>query len=213
MDLARARRHPGFVAALTGGRTIADETSFPRLQEEYQRTTHSLLKRYCIDCHSAADKQGELDLEQFTQFEQVRKAPAVWQKVAEMLDKVQRNGKTMELRKQLQRIYGKDGLKLDGGELDDAQLVEMSANLRDGIPMATPVFDGAREDDIEQFFEPGRARLSSQERWMNGAGLGLVIVREFVHAHRGRVTFERSPAGFATVRVILPMSGSGVHRR
>ncbi|QDT56972.1 hypothetical protein Pan44_50350 [Caulifigura coniformis] len=76
----------GFVAALTGGRTIADETSFPRLQEEYQRTTHSLLKRYCIDCHSAADKQGELDLEQFTQFEHVRQAPAVWQKVAEMLD-------------------------------------------------------------------------------------------------------------------------------
>jgi len=72
---------------------------------------------------------------------------------------------------------------------------------------------GAREDDIEQFFESGRARPSSQERWMNGAGLGLVIVREFVHAHRGRVTFERSPAGFATVRVVLPMSGSGVHRR
>jgi DNA-directed RNA polymerase subunit beta len=82
--------------------------------------------------------------------------------VAEMLDKVQRNGKTMELRKQLQRIYGKDGLKLDGGELDDAQLVEMSANLRDGIPMATPVFDGAREDDIVEMLQSAGLDASGQ---------------------------------------------------
>ena len=33
--------------------------------------------------------------------------------------------------------------------LDDAQLVEMSGNLRKGVPFATPVFDGAVEKDID----------------------------------------------------------------
>ncbi|HJS33828.1 MAG TPA: DNA-directed RNA polymerase subunit beta [Alphaproteobacteria bacterium] len=82
--------------------------------------------------------------------------------VAEMLDKVQRNGKTIDLRKQLHKIYGKDGLKLDGSELDDAQLVEMSTNLRDGIPMATPVFDGAREDDIVHMLQSAGLDASGQ---------------------------------------------------
>jgi len=82
--------------------------------------------------------------------------------VADMLDKVQRNGKTVDLRKQLHKIYGKDGLKLDGGELDDAQLVEMSTNLRDGIPMATPVFDGAREDDIVHMLQAAGLDTSGQ---------------------------------------------------
>jgi DNA-directed RNA polymerase subunit beta len=30
-------------------------------------------------------------------------------------------------------------------ELDDTQLLEMANNLRGGVPMATPVFDGAHE--------------------------------------------------------------------
>jgi len=75
-----------FVVGTAGGQVIADDNSFTQLRDEYQRTTHALLKRYCTECHSAADQQGELDLEQFTQFEHVRKTPNVWQKVAEMLD-------------------------------------------------------------------------------------------------------------------------------
>jgi len=34
------------------------------------------------------------------------------------------------------------------GEMNDAELVELSNNLKDGVPIATPVFDGAHEADI-----------------------------------------------------------------
>ncbi len=43
-------------------------------------------------------------------------------------------------------IYGKDDQTV--ASLDDAALVELGDNLRRGVPIATPVFDGAREKDI-----------------------------------------------------------------
>lgn len=45
-----------------------------------------LVKRYCLECHSAEEQEGDLDLERFTRLDQVRNAPRVWQRVAEMLD-------------------------------------------------------------------------------------------------------------------------------
>ncbi|HEX6978577.1 MAG TPA: DNA-directed RNA polymerase subunit beta [Alphaproteobacteria bacterium] len=74
--------------------------------------------------------------------------------IGELLDKVQKNGKsTADLKKQLQKIYGKDVLKVDGAEMPDEQVIELASNLRDGVPVATPVFDGAREDDIVEMLK------------------------------------------------------------
>jgi DNA-directed RNA polymerase subunit beta len=83
--------------------------------------------------------------------------------VADMLDKVRRNGKNPgELRKQLQKVYGKDVMKGDGAEMSDDELVELAGNLREGIPMATPVFDGAREDDIVDMLKMAGLEASGQ---------------------------------------------------
>ncbi len=38
-----------------------------------------LVKWYCLECHSAEEQEGDLDLERFTKLEQVRNAPRVWQ--------------------------------------------------------------------------------------------------------------------------------------
>ena len=46
----------------------------------------ALLKRFCLECHSTADQEGELDLERFATLADVRRSPPGWQKVAEMLD-------------------------------------------------------------------------------------------------------------------------------
>ena len=43
--------------------------------------------------------------------------------------------------------------------LDDNGLVELGENLRRGVPIATPVFDGAREKDIVDMLTDGRHRL------------------------------------------------------
>jgi hypothetical protein len=64
----------------------ADAPDFAPLAKEYDAQTHPLLKQFCIDCHSTADPEGELDLERFATLKDVRHAPTAWQKVAEMLD-------------------------------------------------------------------------------------------------------------------------------
>jgi DNA-directed RNA polymerase subunit beta len=65
--------------------------------------------------------------------------------IGETLDKVKRDGKYEPLRKQLKHFYDDDErLK----ELDEAGMAELGENLRLGIPISTPVFDGAKEKDI-----------------------------------------------------------------
>lgn len=59
---------------------------FDQLGEAYARDVLPLLESYCLDCHSTQTKEGELDLEQFAALASIRKKPAVWQRVAEMLD-------------------------------------------------------------------------------------------------------------------------------
>ena len=59
------------------------------------------------------------------------------------------------LRATLETVYG-DGVELP--DTDD-ELVELAGNLKKGVPMATPVFDGAREPDIVEMLE--RAGLDS----------------------------------------------------
>jgi len=68
------------------------------------------------------------------------------------------NGGCAELRAMLGEIY--DGAERSEIEaLGDDEIVELAASLRRGVPMASPVFDGAREDDIVAMLE--RAGLSS----------------------------------------------------
>ena len=56
-----------------------------------------------------------------------------------------------ELRKTLQEIYdlGDTSQKVNIDDLDDDQVMVLANNLRDGLPVATPVFDGAQEKDIK----------------------------------------------------------------
>jgi DNA-directed RNA polymerase subunit beta len=72
-----------------------------------------------------------------------------------------------DLRVKLHEVYG-DGYQdvLDG--MDDDQLVDMAHNLRKGVPIATPVFDGAREDDIRQKLREAGLAESGQSTLING---------------------------------------------
>ena len=44
-----------------------------------------IIKRYCLECHSTEEQEGDLDLERFTNLDQARNAPRVWQRVAEVI--------------------------------------------------------------------------------------------------------------------------------
>jgi DNA-directed RNA polymerase subunit beta len=65
--------------------------------------------------------------------------------IGEAVDAFRESHKAKGLRDLLQKIYGKDET-IDS--LDDTGLSELGDNLRNGVPIATPVFDGAREADI-----------------------------------------------------------------
>ena len=70
--------------------------------------------------------------------------------IGDMLDKVKRDGKHEPLRRHLKNVYGNDERL---GEIDEQGLVELADNLRAGVPIATPVFDGAKESDIVEMLE------------------------------------------------------------
>jgi DNA-directed RNA polymerase subunit beta len=65
--------------------------------------------------------------------------------IGDMLEKVRRDNRLEPLRKMLKNVYEGDERL---GELDEDGLVELAGNLRAGVPVATPVFDGAKERDI-----------------------------------------------------------------
>ena len=72
-------------------------------------------------------------------------AAGLGKQIGDMLDKVRRDGKVDQLRKLLKSCYAGDERL---AELDEEGILELAHNLRSGVPVATPVFDGAKEQDI-----------------------------------------------------------------
>jgi DNA-directed RNA polymerase subunit beta len=66
-------------------------------------------------------------------------------KIGEMLEA---QAKVVQIREFLDKIYNNSGHKEDLDSFSDAEIIEMAKNLVPGVPMATPVFDGASEDEI-----------------------------------------------------------------
>jgi len=74
-------------------------------------------------------------------------AKGVGAKIGKMLDAQQA---VAEIRRFLGQVYNETGgQKEDIKSLSDADVVELASNLRHGVPMATPVFDGASEEEIK----------------------------------------------------------------
>jgi len=66
-------------------------------------------------------------------------------KIGKMLEA---QAKVIEVRELLEKIYNCSGRKEDLTSLSDAEILDLASNLTEGVPMATPVFDGASEEDI-----------------------------------------------------------------
>jgi DNA-directed RNA polymerase subunit beta len=67
---------------------------------------------------------------------------------------LQAQAKLAELRGFLEEIYNKtEGIHEDIKSLTDEEVIELAMNLRKGVPIATPVFDGVHEDEIKNLLE------------------------------------------------------------
>ena len=84
-------------------------------------------------------------------------AASLGSKIGDVIDRVQAETRAaaavdgplaQALREPLTAVYGSEQYDSDIVDLSGPELLEMADNLRNGVPMATPVFDGAREDDI-----------------------------------------------------------------
>ncbi len=93
--------------------------------------------------------------------------------IGEMIDAFQeRKSVTPEERKklddQLELVYGDREFNDKVKGLSDTEVLEMANNLRSGVPMGTPVFDGADQDDISDLLAKAGVETSGQSRLIDG---------------------------------------------
>ena len=100
-------------------------------------------------------------------------ARGLGQQIGAMLEDMHHRGKDIdtkdvkELRTKLKDIYGAhyDG---DIDRRDDDQVIELASNLVSGVPMGTPVFDGAREADVSAMLRMAGLDESGQVELFDG---------------------------------------------
>ncbi|MDQ3245842.1 MAG: DNA-directed RNA polymerase subunit beta, partial [Pseudomonadota bacterium] len=94
-------------------------------------------------------------------------ARGLGKQIQEMLEGMHERGKDLggkdakELRAKLKDIYG-ETYYADIDARDDQAVIELASNLTGGIPMGTPVFDGAREADVSAMLEKAGLDPSGQ---------------------------------------------------
>jgi DNA-directed RNA polymerase subunit beta len=75
----------------------------------------------------------------------------------------------VELRKFLNQVYNETGgQKEDIKSMSDAEVIELASNLKKGVPMATPVFDGASEEEIKNLLTLADLPTSGQTTLHDG---------------------------------------------
>ncbi len=79
-------------------------------------------------------------------------AKGLGQRVADMLDD-ERGVQVKAVRKTLETVYNACGGSVKLDQLTDDEVLTLANNLRKGVPLATPVFDGATEEDITRMLE------------------------------------------------------------
>jgi DNA-directed RNA polymerase subunit beta len=89
-------------------------------------------------------------------------------KVGKMLDQYNKSGEIQSLRDQLGQVYTNPSQSRAVKALDDKEISDLANNLRDGVPTATPVFDGASEKDIIEWLEKADLPSSGQVQLIDG---------------------------------------------
>ncbi len=87
-------------------------------------------------------------------------------KIGEMINQQQ---SVRNIRQFLNSIYNTDNKRKESiASLTDEEIISLAQNLREGVPMATPVFDGATEDEIKAMLELAGLPLTGQTTLYDG---------------------------------------------
>jgi DNA-directed RNA polymerase subunit beta len=90
------------------------------------------------------------------------------QQVKDMLGKLQTAGHTRDIKNKLLEIYDHQSHKKKVEKMNDDEILELANNLKEGVPFATPVFDGAKENDITNLLEQADVSNTGQEILIDG---------------------------------------------
>ena len=76
--------------------------------------------------------------------------------------------KTEKIKSFLKNVYGKDIYDEDIDKLNSSEFEDLCSNIRHGVPIATPVFDGAKENDVTKMLELAELPNSGQTTLWDG---------------------------------------------
>jgi DNA-directed RNA polymerase subunit beta len=133
-------------------------------------------------------------------------AKGLGQRIGDML---QAETKMTEMRQFMESIYNGSGRKEDLGALSDAQILEMAANLQGGATFATPVFDGASEEEIR-----GMLKLAYPDDVAQAKGLTATRTQANLFDGRTGEAFERpTTVGYMHVLKLHHLVDDKMHAR
>ena len=94
-------------------------------------------------------------------------AYGIGKKISNMLEIYNKNGEGSHIKKYLKDVYGS---KYDENfkTMSDEDIIQHANNLKRGVPMGTPVFDGANEDDVSKMLELAGLDRSGQIELIDG---------------------------------------------
>ncbi len=96
-------------------------------------------------------------------------AKMLGEKITQQVEKIKKEQEDLgKLRAFLEKIYNTSGKREDLAAFSDSEILEMASNLREGVPMATPVFDGASEAEIKAMLELAGLPKSGQTTLYDG---------------------------------------------
>jgi DNA-directed RNA polymerase subunit beta len=79
------------------------------------------------------------------------------------------NAKPAELKEYLEKLYNKNAAnKEDISSFNNKEILELANNLRDGLPIATPVFDGAKESEVKDLLKLAKLPETGQFTLFDG---------------------------------------------
>ncbi len=96
----------------------------------------------------------------------------IGRQIRDILEEVQeQNNKSASVKKLkdfLSEMYEDKELQKAIGKMSDKEVVELAGNLKKGVPFATPVFDGAKEEDIVHWLQKAGLDSSGQVQLYDG---------------------------------------------
>ena len=95
-------------------------------------------------------------------------AHGLGKQIGDAVQAYRRGGQVDGVRKALKGAYGKAIYDTEIGDLNDGDVIELGANMASGVPMATPVFDGATEKEIVEHLEMAGLDVSGQVTLIDG---------------------------------------------